>query len=472
MEMKYNVKIHRQLADTLTPVGLYLLLRDKYRRTLLFESSDYHGEENSFSYICCEPLTEFVFTGREAILRQQSEIHKTTVIDFKHALKEYMGMHLQSGAEASPVNGIYGYISYEAAACFDSSLKFREKPGTGIPLAQYAFYRFVIGINHFNSELFVVENIPEGASSQMEAFIADLNPRYVPEFPFSVNDEVLPSMPDEAYRNMVSAGKRECRQGNVFQVVLSRQFSVPFSGDEFNVYRALRNINPSPYLFYYDGGDFRIFGSSPEAQLVVKEKKAYIFPIAGTFRRTGNAVVDMKRAEELKADPKENAEHMMLVDLARNDLSVCCNGVSVESLAEIQFYSHVIHMVSKVSGKLRDFVHSVDVLAATFPAGTLSGAPKFRAMQLIDELETEKREYYGGALGFLGFNGEVNKCIIIRSFLSRNNTLSFKAGAGIVIASEESGELEEVNNKLSALHKALKGFAGNKYILTNELQSA
>jgi anthranilate synthase component 1 len=254
---------------------------------------------------------------------------------------------------------------------------------------------------------------------------------------------------------MVEKGKQHCFRGDVFQVVLSRAFHQQFKGDEFNVYRALRSINPSPYLFFFDYGDYKLMGSSPEAQLIIKEGKATIHPIAGTFRRTGNDEQDRELAAQLLEDPKENAEHVMLVDLARNDLSRLATNVEVESYRKIQYYSHVIHLVSEVTGKIQEGLNPFSLLAATFPAGTLSGAPKYRAMQIIDQYEPTARGFYGGCIGAVSFNGDFNHAIMIRSILSKSNTLYYQAGAGVVAKSVASSELEEVNNKLNALKQAI-----------------
>jgi anthranilate synthase component 1 len=300
-----------------------------------------------------------------------------------------------------------------------------------------------------------VENLREGETSQLETIHHLLIHLNFSTSGFSTLGDEVSNITDEEYKYMVSKGKEHCHRGDVFQVVLSRQFSQSFEGDDFNVYRSLRSVNPSPYLFYFDYGTYRIFGSSPEAQLRVMDKKATIFPIAGTFRRTGNDEKDKELARELCLDPKENAEHVMLVDLARNDLSRNASGVQVETFREVQFYSHVIHLVSKVSGELDTDANLMSVLGESFPAGTLSGAPKYRAMQLIDLYENQRRGFYGGCIGFLGFNKSLNHAIVIRSFLSKNKKLYYQAGAGIVADSSEENELQEVNNKLAALKKAI-----------------
>lgn len=441
MKYKYTGSVIQMQADTVTPVGLYLRLRDLFPKTFLLESTDHGSAENSRSFIALEPLTEFIAQSGEPDLLQR--------------LRNYRDSHERINAISLPVDGIFGYTSYEAVASFDPSLKFSKNESAGIPCMQYAFYRFVIGIDHFRDEMFIVENIPEGESARIGELRALLENRSINEFDFRISSAITSGMSDEEFMDMTTKGKEECRRGNVFQVVLSRSFRASYSGDEFQVYRALRNVNPSPYLFYYDGGDFRIFGSSPEAQLTVKDRKAVILPIAGTFKRTGSDARDQERAQALLHDPKEKAEHMMLVDLARNDLSTCCKEVKVEELATIRYYSHVIHMESRVSGILQPGKDPLELFATSFPAGTLSGAPKHKAMQIIEQLEPEARGYYGGALGYFGFDGEVNHCIIIRTFLAKDKILSFRAGAGVVIASEESGELEEVHNKLAALRLAL-----------------
>jgi anthranilate synthase component 1 len=325
-----------------------------------------------------------------------------------------------------------------------------------IPEIRYNFFRYVLAINHLTNELLLFENIVNGGESEIDSVTSLLHNRNIATYVFGINGSESSNMTDEEYRHMVVKGKEHCFRGDVFQIVLSRQFCQSFTGDEFNVYRALRSINPSPYLFYFDYGSYKLFGSSPEAQIEVKEGKAYINPIAGTFRRTGNDREDQELAKKLAVDDKENAEHVMLVDLARNDLSLTTSKVTVEFYREIQFYSHVIHMVSKVSGTLPEEANTIRIMAESFPAGTLSGAPKYKAMELIDKYEGKRRGYYGGTIGFIRFNGDINHAIMIRSFLSRDHVLYYQAGAGIVSESTEEGELQEVNNKLAALKSAIE----------------
>ena len=274
-------------------------------------------------------------------------------------------------------------------------------------------------------------------------------------YDFRAVGEVISPLTDEEHKANIRRGIAHCKRGDVFQIVLSRRFIQQYEGDDFKLYRALRSINPSPYLFYFDFGGFRIFGSSPETHCRIEGRRAYIDPIAGTTRRTGDAEADSKAAELLRKDPKENAEHVMLVDLARNDLSRNCHGVKVDFYKDMQYYSHVIHLVSRVSGELDEHADPILAFFDTFPAGTLSGAPKVRAMQLISEYEPHNRGAYGGCIGFIGFNGNLNQAITIRTFVSRNGELWFQAGGGIVAKSNEEYELQEVNNKLGALRKAI-----------------
>jgi anthranilate synthase component 1 len=361
------------------------------------------------------------------------------------------------------VQGLYGYTTFDAVRFFDTITFSHRTPDASdhspfapIPLMRYRLYQYVIAINHFKNEMYICENIIPGLTSEVQMVESLIRSKDVPVFPFSVSGGETSNMTDEAYRQMVEKGIQSCYRGDVFQIVLSRRFAQGFTGDEFNVYRALRNINPSPYLFYFDYGDYKLMGSSPESQLIIKDGKAVVHPIAGTFKRSGDDETDQKMAEQLLLDAKENAEHVMLVDLARNDLSRLCDEVKVKHYRQVQYYSHVIHLVSEVNGKVKPGTNPFHLLAATFPAGTLSGAPKFKAMQLIDAYEPTARSYYGGAIGFIGFNGSCNHAIMIRTFLSRNNTLVSQAGAGIVAASKPENELQEVNNKLNALKKAVE----------------
>jgi anthranilate synthase component 1 len=457
-----KTKTRKLLADTITPVSIYLRIRDVYPNSLLLESSDYHGNENSYSFICLKPLAGFEVDNGVATESYPDGSKITITLTDHHLFNERFRTFLQSfeqqeGQDGVPVNGLFGYTSYDAIKYFEH-IKLQAKiiPEQKIPEVRYHFFNYIIAINHFQNNLHIIENRINGEPSELERIETLLNSRNMAIYGFQTMGDEKSNITDEQYKYMVSKGKEHCYRGDVFQVVLSRQYSQQFNGDEFNVYRALRSINPSPYLFYYDYGSYKIFGSSPEAQLKVQKGKAYINPIAGTFKRTGDDEHDKLLAQKLSTDLKENAEHVMLVDLARNDLSRHAKNVAVERYREVQFFSHVIHLVSAVSGELNEGSDVTDMMTATFPAGTLSGAPKYKAMQLIDQYENQSRGYYGGALGFLDFNGRFNHAIMIRTFLSKGNVLYYQAGAGIVAISKEESELQEVNNKLGALKKAIE----------------
>lgn len=461
---KVPVRIERRkiLADIITPVSVYLKVRDVYPNALLLESSDYHSKENSFSFICLNPLAEFsVHHGEVTFNLPGQDLFITevragnTVVD---QLTEFISaFEIDASGEEMLVDGVFGYSTYDAVQYYEEiEFKAPMPEKEDIPEVRYNFFKYVLAINHLTNELTLFEHIVNGEESDIDRVLTLLQNRNIATYGFQVSGEETSNLTDEDYKKMVTRGKEHCFRGDVFQIVLSRQFRQSFTGDEFNVYRALRSINPSPYLFYFDYGSYKLFGSSPEAQIVVKGGKAYINPIAGTFRRTGNDREDQELAMKLAKDKKENAEHVMLVDLARNDLSRTTKKVKVEDYREIQFYSHVIHMVSKVSGVLPEDANTVRIMAESFPAGTLSGAPKYRAMELIDRYEGKRRGYYGGTIGFIRFNGDINHAIMIRSFLSRDHTLYYQAGAGIVSESTEEGELQEVNHKLAALKSALE----------------
>jgi len=469
---KVPVRIEKRkiLADIITPVSIYLKIRDIYPNSLLLESSDYHSKENSYSFICLDPIAEFRVGNGKATISLPGVDPEVAVLDEETGAVELLNQFLETFRVEQPeegmlVDGIFGYATYDAVEYFeDIRFQSTQPPGEEIPDIRYNFFRYVLAINHLSNELTLFEHLVNGGESQIDRVTTLLHNRNIATYGFDVEGEETSNLTDNDYREMVAKGKAHCFRGDVFQIVLSRQFRQAFTGDEFNVYRALRSINPSPYLFYFDYGSYKLFGSSPEAQIEVKGGKAYINPIAGTFRRTGDDMEDQELARRLAEDEKENAEHIMLVDLARNDLSRTTSKVTVESYREIQFYSHVIHMVSKVSGTLPQDANTIRIMAESFPAGTLSGAPKYRAMELIDQYEGKRRGYYGGTIGFIRFNGDINHAIMIRSFLSCDHVLYYQAGAGVVSESTEEGELQEVNNKLAALKSAIEMARGMKII--------
>ena len=469
-KIEVNTTFKKFLADVYTPVGIYLRLRDRFRDTILLESTDFHAGENSYSFIGINAIAgieitdpeqiEFKLPGRNP---EKIKIDKTKNIT-THLLNFMQRFDVKEVAK-KPVNiaqGLFGYTTFDAIQFFDT-IRLKSYPAPNgvdpkpeIPLMRYRLYQYVIAINHFKDELFICENHFNNIISEGDIVESLIKSKDVPVFPFKAKAGETSSISNEEYITMVEKGIASCHRGDVFQIVLSRRFKQQFTGDEFNVYRALRSINPSPYLFYFDYGDYKLIGSSPESQLIIENNKATVHPIAGTFKRTGDDEIDQQLAANLLTDKKENAEHVMLVDLARNDLSRMCDDVKVTEFSRIQYYSHVIHLVSEVKGVVRKDTNPFDLLAVTFPAGTLSGAPKYRAMQLINEYESEPRSYYGGCIGFMGFDGSCNHAIMIRTFLSKDNTLTYQAGAGIVAVSNPESELQEVNNKLNALKKAIE----------------
>ncbi|QIA09361.1 anthranilate synthase component I family protein [Draconibacterium halophilum] len=461
-KLNFKPVVRKILADTVTPVSVYLRLRTLYPKSILLESSDYHGAENAYSFIAFKPIADFKVNNGEVSIdlpgREQQKFKLSPEQMLHDELDNFFKtFNVDSDEIELPANGLFGYLNFDAIQHFENiSFSSTKKEEYQTPEVSYSFYKYVVAIDHHKNQIHIVENLLEGEESQMDYvhhLLVNLN---FSTARFDVRDEEKSNITDEEYMHMVTKGKEHCYRGDVFQIVLSRQFSQEFVGDDFNVYRALRSINPSPYLFYFDYGTYSIFGSSPEAEVRIKDNKAYIHPIAGTFKRTGNDEQDRELAEKLSKDPKENAEHVMLVDLARNDLSRNADNVVVETYREVQFFSHVIHLVSQVSGEITDDTNLIKVLGETFPAGTLSGAPKYKAMELIDKYENQNRGYYGGCIGYLGFDNSVNHAIMIRSFLSKDKKLFYQAGAGIVADSQEESELQEVNNKLAALKKAIE----------------
>ena len=460
-KININTIYKKRLADTTTPVSIYLRLRDVFPNTLLLESSDYHSRENSVSYVCADPVA--------GIILQNGKLSTYFPDGTKEEKEEFILADeiesFKANFDVQPIEeqryistGLFGYFTWNTVQYFED-IKFGATTAKDeeIPLMQYHVYRYIIAIDHFKNEVTLFKNdfdhVEKGDLGKIEYLIQNKN---FPEYSFDTVGEESSNLTDDGFKTIVEKMKTHILRGDVFQIVPSRAFNQGFSGDEFNVYRCLRSINPSPYLFYFDYGSFKLFGSSPEAQITIKKNVANIFPIAGTFKRTGNDEEDAELARQLEQDPKESAEHVMLVDLARNDLSRHCRNVQVKSFKEVQYYSHLIHLVSKVSGNLQEGVSAFKVVADTYPAGTLSGAPKYKAMQLIDEYEGLGRNFYAGALGYMGFGGEFNHAIMIRTFMSKNNQLHYRAGAGIVADSIAENELNEVNNKIAALRKAIE----------------
>ena len=456
----YTTSSKTILADLYTPVGVYMRLRDLYPQSALMESSDYHDKNNSRSFIGINPIASVAIGHGEAvvtypdgtILQRKLEVGFGSA-EAIHALTD----RIQVTGDNSSAVGLYGYTSFNAVRYFENiDVKDETQAKNDAPDVLYILYKVVIVFDHFNNTLTIVTL---GDEKDIDDILKAMNKANVQAYDFHPVGDFSSTLTDEEHKENIRRGIRHCLRGDVFQIVLSRRFIQRYEGDDFKLYRALRSINPSPYLFYFDFGGFRIFGSSPETHCRIEKKEntyqAYIDPIAGTTKRTGDAEADRKGAEYLRNDPKENAEHVMLVDLARNDLSRNCHNVKVDFYKDLQYYSHVIHLVSRVSGELDEGADPIKAFIDTFPAGTLSGAPKVRAMQLISEYEPHNRGAYGGCIGVIGLDGSLNQAITIRTFVSRNGELWFQAGGGIVAKSNEEYELQEVNNKLGALRRAI-----------------
>lgn len=460
--MQFELKTHHKkiLADTVTPVSVYLKIRDRFPNSILLESSDYHANDNSFSYICCNPIAS-IKVENEVISKEFPNGDKETIqikdgVDVMQEMDTFGKQFKVADQDFKFItNGLFGFMAYDAVRYFEDIKISKKDNSISIPDMYYAVYQNIIAINHFKNEAYLFAHCFE-SDNNIPELEQVLKVRNFASYNFTKEGAVKTNLEDDEFKEQVALAKKHCQRGDVFQLVLSRRFSQGFKGDEFNVYRALRSINPSPYLFFFDYGDFKIFGSSPEAQIIVKDDKAEIHPIAGTYKRTGNDEKDAELAKQLAQDDKENSEHVMLVDLARNDLSRNGNMVKVDTYREVQYFSHVIHLVSKVTGIKKPDISTLKIVADTFPAGTLSGAPKHRAMQLIEQYEKTSRGYYGGAIGFMDFKGNFNHAIMIRTFLSKNHKLHFQAGAGLVAASNAEDELQETYNKLGALNKALE----------------
>ncbi|WP_297645275.1 anthranilate synthase component I family protein [uncultured Bacteroides sp.] len=448
------------LGDLHTPVSTYLKVRDLFPQSALMESSDYHGSENNRSFIALCPLASIAIEHGTAVFRLPGDIREehplTDEYRVENAINDFRA-HFHVTGEYSEYCGLYGYTSFNAVRYFeDIPVKDSREATNDAPDMLYILYKYLIVFHDFKNEMLLLEMLSPGETSGLEQVQKAIHNRNYTAYDFHAVGPTTSTLTDEEHKANIRQGIAHCLRGDVFQIVLSRRFEQRFMGDDFKLYRALRSINPSPYLFYFDFGGFRIFGSSPETHCRIERRHAYIDPIAGTTRRTGDTEQDARNARYLHDDPKENAEHVMLVDLARNDLARNCHGVKVDFYKEMQYYSHVIHLVSRVSGTLDEDADPIKAFIDTFPAGTLSGAPKVRAMQLISQLEPHNRGAYGGCIGFIGLNGSLNQAITIRTFVSRNGVLWFQAGGGIVAKSNEEYELQEVNNKLGALKKAIE----------------
>lgn len=459
MKYKFQTNSKKVMGDLHTPVSIYLKVRDSFPQSALLESSDFHVSENSISYLALKPIARVEVNRGVCTMRFPDDVEDSKQLSEYYTVSDALTGFIERFEVTGSGNGNIGLFGYTTFNCVkyteNINIKESKEERNDAPDMLYILYKYILVFNHFTDEITLIELQGEDELSNLHKIEALINQRNFANYNFFTEGDEYSTISDEEYKHFVKTGVERCKKGDLFQIVLSRRFVQPFSGDDFKVYRALRSINPSPYLFYFDFGGYRIFGSSPETHCKIDGNRISIDPIAGTTKRTGNYHKDMVGVEFLLNDPKENAEHVMLVDLARNDLSRNAHDVEVEFFKEPQFYSHVIHLVSRVSGILNDNANPIKAFFDTFPAGTLSGAPKVRAMQLISEIESHNRGAYGGCIGFIGMNGNINQAITIRTFVSRNNELWYQAGAGIVSQSKEDYELNEVNSKLDALKLAI-----------------
>lgn len=450
------------LADTLTPIGIFLKIRKNYKNSVILESADYHGKEHGFSHIAFDPIAHFELTDSKVTQTFPDGTQENFTLANRHdavvALKSFADRFdfTKEKGDSPMANGLFGHISYDAVTYFEDIDIQAKNPESEIPSIRYYVYRYVVAVNHFNNQMSLYAHSYDGSEPSFDTITYLLDMPHYATASFARQGEEVSNLTEEQTRDIVNTCIKHCLRGDVFQIVPSRRFAQKFQGDDFQVYRALRSVNPSPYLFYFDYEEYRIFGASPEKQIKIQGSVAEIHPIAGTFRRSGDDARDAELAQALIADPKESAEYLMLVDLARNDLSRSADNVKVETFKEVQFFSHVIHLVSKVTGHLQKGVNPLQMVADTFPAGTLSGAPKHNAMTIINRLEPTNRAIYGGAIGFMDFEGNFNHAIAIRTFLSKGDTLFFQAGMGVVAKSVVESEMQEIHNKLAALRKALE----------------
>lgn len=458
MKIKLQCYSSKVYADQITPISAYLNIRGLFPCSILLESSEIDDKRNSRSIICANPIAGIELTSKRLIKHYKNnkeEKSSSDLISIQDELKVFFSS-FEIENEFEGINGFFGFQAFEAVRYFETKkANLCPEVDKDVAIIDYRLFQYVICFNHFNGEVIFIENTYPNAVSTLDNFVSNVMNKRSGTYPFKLKSEEKAFNTDEEFIENIKTAQAHCKRGDVFQMVLSRKFKREFNGDEFNVYRALRHINPSPYMFFFDYGSYKIFGSSPEAQIKISNNEALINPIAGTYKRTGNKEEDEQLAQSLAEDKKESAEHSMLVDLARNDLNRHCSNVKVTEYKAIKQYSHVLHMVSTVKGDLNQESSSVEILADTFPAGTLSGAPKVRAIQLLANIENDPRGFYGGSIGFIDFKGGINQAIIIRSFLTRSNEIYYRAGAGIVLKSNPESELQEVNNKLEALRKAL-----------------
>lgn len=460
----------RMLADVLTPVSLFLSIREAADHPFLLESVEGGEHLARYSFIGRNPYQKLIFDGKSTTIELPDGSSNTLEESYFYALEQLTNQHSEPKIAELPrlTGGAVGYSSYDTIREVEH-LPDGPKPDLDMPEALWCFYDEIFAFDHVKQQVVLMKTVfVEGSTDLKEAYqqaeksldemeksaLQAIKP--AGEFELDAN-KITSNIEEKRFYEIVEKAKEYIYEGDIFQVVLSQRFEVPFRGDKFTLYRALRMVNPSPYLFFLDFDNFAMVGSSPEVLVRVTEKEVRLLPIAGTRPRGSNHDEDLQYEEDLKNDPKEIAEHIMLVDLGRNDLSrVCIPGsVHLERNQSIERFSHVMHIVSDVVGEIAPGKSSVDALKQCFPAGTVSGAPKIRAMEIIDELEPTKRGPYAGAVGYFDFSGNMDTCIAIRTMLVTDKSVYIQAGAGIVADSSPEKEFEETKNKAAALVEAL-----------------
>ncbi len=472
------IPVHRRLgADLLTPVSAFFQLRQEATSPFLLESVEGGEKMARYSFLGRNPYLTVTAHGRETRLEfaDQNVADSTVQQDIFTVLADLMSRYTEICPPGLPrlTGGAVGYFSYDCIRLIER-LPNAPTDDLSVPDAIWCFYDTIAAFDHVKHQLVLMasafirpeeneRSVYDAAMAKLDALEATFSRSIsLGSDPVQLVGSVESNVSPENFEASVRRAKDFIHEGDIFQVVLSQRFASQFSGDPFNLYRALRQVNPSPYLFYLDFDSFKLVGSSPEVLVRVENGRAELLPIAGTRPRSEDPVIDRELEAELLNDPKERSEHLMLVDLGRNDLGRISKygTVNVEKYAFIERYSHVMHIVSAISGELNESENALDVFKACFPAGTVSGAPKVRAMEIIDELETSRRGVYAGAVGYLDFRGNMDTCITIRTMLVKDDRVFIQAGAGIVADSDPSAEYEETRNKAKALHRAMNVAAG------------
>jgi anthranilate synthase component 1 len=470
---EYSVLRRRIPADLETPVSVFLKLKN-HGATFLLESVERGIQVGRYSFIGVSPFATIKLRD-ETVEIERGGSTTLQPVDGADPLSYVRDELNRSPITRSdddipgPIAGAVGYLSYDIARYFEH-IPVHEHDELSLPEYFFLFPSAVVVFDHVKSEIEIV-TVPQlngdhakaygAAQQQADALFSALTTPLVLDNNSGSTDrseqDVTSNMTEDGFKSIVAKAKEHIFAGDAFQIVLSQRLEGTTSTNPFQIYRALRILNPSPYMFFINFGDFQLIGSSPEVLVKVEKGEATLSPIAGTRPRGDNAAHDEELEDELKANEKERAEHVMLVDLGRNDLGRVCElgSVKAESLMQVEKYSHVMHLVSRITGRLREGLDAFDLLKAAFPAGTLTGAPKIRAMEIIADLEGERRGPYGGAVGYLGPQGDMDMCITIRTIVMQGQKYYVQGGAGIVADSDPAAEYEETLNKIQALRRAV-----------------